>query len=50
MPSAARPPAKGDEGVYRGKLVLVDAAGGALSSMAAALAQSMGRADAVAAT
>jgi hypothetical protein len=36
--------------VYRGKLVLVDAAGGALSSMAAALAASMGRSDVVAAT
>jgi hypothetical protein len=36
--------------VYRGKLVLVDAVGGALSSIAAAVAHSMGRADVVAAT
>jgi len=50
VPSAVRPLAAEDTDVYRGKLVLVDAAGGALSSMAAALAQSMGRADAVAAT
>jgi hypothetical protein len=36
--------------VYRGKLVLVDAVGGALSSMAAAIARARGRSDVVAAT
>jgi len=36
--------------VYKSKLVLVDAVGGALSSMAAAVARAQGRADVVAAT
>jgi hypothetical protein len=36
--------------VYRAKLVLVDAVGGALSSMAAAVARAQGRTDVVAAT